>query len=66
MHLFCMKLLKSNFLVNSKIGKKSKDGVPNREFFLCTLLIAGQSKNKSLLDNIQNIFKQQKIPKPDR
>ena len=62
---FLYEIVESNFLVNSKIGKKSKDGIPNREFFLCMLLIAANLKNKKLLDSIQNIFKSQKKPKPD-
>ena len=45
---FLYEIVESNFLVNSKIGKKSKDGIPNREFFLCMLLIAAYMKNKKL------------------
>ena len=51
-----MKLLKATSLSIQRSARKSKDGIPNREFFLCMLLIAGYKKNKSLLDNIQNNF----------
>ena len=36
---FLYEIVESNFLVNSKIGKKSKEGAPNREYFLTALLL---------------------------